>query len=82
MLEKKRSFIEEGSLIDFIRKRCLELIYTSYAMQNFAHDLDYAGLPFICDEERRFKIKAELDALFFHKYLPSMQDGSWKKSRK
>ena len=80
MLENKCSFIEDGSLINFIRKRCLELIYTSYAMQDFAHDLDYAGTPFIWDEERRFKIKAELDALFFHLYLPSLQDGSWKRA--
>ena len=37
-------------------------------MQHFAQDLDYDGAPFVWDEDRRFKIRAELDAAFFHLY--------------
>lgn len=52
----------------------LELVYTSYSMQPFALDCGYEGAPFIWDIERRFEIRCELDALFFHLYLGSMND--------
>ncbi|HOH60541.1 MAG TPA: hypothetical protein PLI73_06470 [Candidatus Cloacimonadota bacterium] len=38
-------------------------------MLPLARDLGYDGPPFIWDEERRFQIRCELDALFFHLYL-------------
>ena len=31
-------------------------------------DMRCDGAPFVWDEERRFKIRAELDAAFFHLY--------------
>lgn len=52
----------------------LELIYTSYSMRPFARDCAYGGPPFIWDEERRFELRCELDALFFHLYLGSLSE--------
>jgi hypothetical protein len=37
-------------------------------MGPFARDLGDAGPPFRWDEDRRFTIRAELDAAFFHLY--------------
>ncbi|MBQ7738628.1 MAG: N-6 DNA methylase [Desulfovibrionaceae bacterium] len=75
----KLEFLPNDTIKEFLVSRALELIYTSYEMQGFAEDLGYTGKPFNWDEKRRFLIRSELDALFFHLYLPSMPDGSWKK---
>lgn len=48
--------------------RILELSYTSWDLQPFAQDCGFDGPPFIWDEERRFQIRCELDAAFFHLY--------------
>jgi N-6 DNA Methylase len=52
----------------WIQDRVLELSYTAYDLAPFAADLGDAGPPFRWDEERRFKIRTELDAAFFHLY--------------
>jgi hypothetical protein len=38
------------------------------------------GPPFRWDEDRRFLIRAELDAAFFHLYLPTDANGDWVKA--
>lgn len=53
---------------DFIFPRALELTYTSWDLEPFARDCGYKGQPFRWDEERRFLIRCELDALYFHLY--------------
>ena len=52
----------------FIVPRVLELIYTSNALAPFARDLGYDGKPFAWDEDRRRKLRAELDAHFARAY--------------
>ncbi|MET9227212.1 DNA methyltransferase [Lentzea sp. NPDC003310] len=52
----------------FIALRVLELVYTAYDMAGLARDLGDSGPPFRWDEERRARIRAELDAYFFHLY--------------
>lgn len=52
----------------------LELLYTSFSLQPFAQDCGYDGPPFIWDEKRRFEIRCELDALYFHLYLGTLAD--------
>ena len=52
----------------FLTPRVLELVYTAYDMTPLARDLGDGGGPFIWDEERRFLIRAELDAFFFRLY--------------
>lgn len=57
-----------------VREAVLELTYTAHDMAPFARDLGYvdgAGdvrPPFVWDDERRLKLRAKLDALFFHLY--------------
>jgi len=59
---------------DIILQLVLELVYTSNALKSFAQDSGYDGPPFIWDEERRFEIRCELDALYFHLYLGSLAE--------
>lgn len=60
----------------FITPRVLELVYTAHDMAPLARDLgDLADVgPFRWDEERRAKIRAELDAYFFYLYGISRTD--------
>ncbi len=51
----------------FVR-RTLELTYTNWELEAFAKDCGFEGSPFVWDEERRFLIRCELDAAFFHLY--------------
>ncbi|MBW2119305.1 MAG: N-6 DNA methylase, partial [Deltaproteobacteria bacterium] len=55
-------------LADWITKRVLELSYNAWDLEDFAKDHGYKGPPFRWDEERRFLIRCELDAAFFHLY--------------
>lgn len=52
----------------FITANVLELTYTSHSMNPWALDLGYSGNPFSWDEDRRAKLRAELDAVFARKY--------------
>lgn len=61
-------------LLDFIAPRVLELTYTAWDLQPFAQDVGYDGPPFIWDEERRFLMRCELDALYFHLYQIARDD--------
>jgi len=60
--------------------RTLELTYTAWDLEPFAQDCNYHGPPFKWNEDRRFQIRCELDAAFFHLYLPSTKEGNWKPS--
>lgn len=46
----------------------LELTYTAHDMTPFAHELGYAGDPFVWNDDRRLQLRAKLDAVFFHLY--------------
>ena len=52
----------------FVRPRVLELIYTSHALASFAQDLGHGGPPFPWDEQRRARLRAELDAFYARAY--------------
>ena len=58
----------DDQLREFIESRVLELTYTAWDMAPFARDLGDDGPPFRWDEDRRFLLRAELDAAFFHLY--------------
>ena len=57
-----------------MRDAVLELTYTAHDMAPFARDLGHvedtgaAKPPFPWDEERRLRLRAKLDAVFFHLY--------------
>jgi hypothetical protein len=59
---------------DWMLPRVLELVYTSWEMQPFARDCGYDGPPFAWDEERRFQLRCEVDAAFFHLYGIERED--------
>ena len=56
------------TLAEWIWSRALELVYTAWDLAPFARDLGYHGPPFRWDEERRFLLRCELDAAYFHLY--------------
>ena len=53
---------------EIVRESVLELTCTAHDMAPFARALGHAGPPFPWDEERRLRLRARLDALFFHLY--------------
>jgi hypothetical protein len=65
------------ALLDFIVPRVLELTYTAWDLQPFAQDVGYDGAPFIWDEDRRFLMRCELDALYFHLYQIPRDDADY-----
>ena len=59
---------ETRTLREWILSRVLELTYTAFDLHGFAEDCGYTGEPFLWDEARRFLLRAELDAAYFHLY--------------
>lgn len=62
---------------DWMLPRILELSYTAWDLQPFAHDCGDEGPPYIWDPERRFLLQSELDAAFFHLYGVSRDDAEY-----
>jgi hypothetical protein len=58
--------------------RALELTYTAWDLGPFAQDCGWSDPPFSWDVERRFLLRCELDAAFFHLYLPAEANGDWR----
>lgn len=56
------------ALREWILPRVLELAYTAWDLEPFARDVGYEGTPFRWDTDRRFQLRCELDAAFFHLY--------------
>ncbi|MHA1822407.1 MAG: hypothetical protein ACTSXM_00920, partial [Promethearchaeota archaeon] len=67
-------FLCDYSIGDWINKRVLELTYNSWDLEPFAKDCGYNGPPFKWDEERRFLLRCELDAAYFHLYLGTPEE--------
>lgn len=65
------------SLKDWLAPRVLELTYTAQDLAPFALDLGYDGPPFHWDEDRRFHLRCELDAAFFHLYGLSREEADY-----
>ncbi|MEW4565785.1 N-6 DNA methylase [Bremerella sp. JC770] len=60
-----------GTSIEWIVSRVLELSFTAWDMSAFAADCGHAAPPFCWNEERRFQIRCELDAAYYHLYFGS-----------
>ena len=67
-----------SELTAWILPRSLELSYTSHDLDPLVRDCGDDGPPFLWDDDRRFEIRCELDAAFFHLYLPADNDGHWR----
>jgi hypothetical protein len=59
---------------DWLLPRVLELTYTAWDLEPFATDVGWEGPPFRWDPARRFLLRCELDAAFFHLYGLSRDD--------
>jgi hypothetical protein len=55
----------------------LELSYTAWDLEPFARDVGWHGPPFRWDPARRARLRAELDAAFFHLYGLSRDDTAY-----
>jgi hypothetical protein len=64
-------------LRDWLLPRVIELTYTAWDLEPFARDVGYDGPPFRWDLERRFLLRCELDAAFFHLYGLSRDDTAY-----
>jgi hypothetical protein len=65
------------TLEEWIRSRVLELTYTAWDLEAFAQDCGWNGPPFRWDEARRFLLRCELDAAFFHLYGLNRDDTAY-----
>ena len=63
--------------VELVVPRVLELTYTAYDLEPFARDLGYDGSPFVWDEDRRHRLRCELDAIFAHMYQLERIDLEW-----
>lgn len=54
--------------LEFIKRRVVELTYCSWDLERFAHSEQVGAAPFYWDEARRFLLRSELDAQYFHLY--------------
>ena len=61
---------------DWLLPRVLELTYTAWDVKAFAEDCGDSGAPFLWDSERRFRLRCEIDAAFFHLYGISRDDAA------
>ena len=65
------------TLRDWLLPRVLELTYTAWDLEPFARDSGWFGPPFVWDEARRFQLRCELDAAFFHLYGLNRDDTAY-----
>ena len=74
VLSKPAPWDTSTSTYNWMLTRSLELTFTAWKLQPFANDCGYDGPPFVWDEERRFQIRCELDAAYFHLYGIARED--------
>lgn len=67
----------ETNVGNWIGQRVLELSYTTWDLEAFAQDCGWSGPPFRWDEVRRFQLRCELDAAFFHLYGLNRDDTAY-----
>ena len=60
--------------MDWLQPRVLELSFTAWDLKPFAEDCGDEGPPFLWDPERRFHLRCEIDAAFFHLYCIPRED--------
>ena len=70
------------SVRNWVTHRVLELSYTAWDLEPFAADCGWDEPPFRWDDDRRSLLRCELDAAFFHLYLPAEEDGDWRPARR
>jgi hypothetical protein len=76
-LRAKASWDRSRTVCEWALGRVLELTFTAWDLGGFASDVGYIGPPFRWDPERRFLLRAELNAAFFHLYGISHDDADY-----
>jgi hypothetical protein len=76
-LQLSHPTIHPTILSNWLATRVLELVFTSHDLDALGAHCGASGPPFLWDASRRFEIRCELDAAFFHLYLPVEDDGRW-----
>ena len=66
----------DRTIATWLLPRIVELTCTAWDLEPFGVDCGHAGPPFVWDAERRFLLRAELDAAFFHLYLGTPDEWS------
>jgi hypothetical protein len=66
-----------GHLKTWLVERVVELTFTAWDIAPFARDCGYGGPPFRWDDDRRFLIRCELDAAYFHLYGINRDDADF-----
>jgi len=72
--EAEAAWQRDMLLRDWLLPRVLELTFTAWDLESFARDIGHVGTPFRWDADRRFQLRCELDAAFFHLYGLSRDD--------
>ncbi|HXH24979.1 MAG TPA: S24 family peptidase, partial [Vicinamibacterales bacterium] len=67
-IAKPAPWSSQTTVNEWLRPRVLELSYTAWDLKGLGSDLGWEGPPFRWDSERRFLLRCELDAAFFHLY--------------
>ncbi len=67
-------FDRASSVDQWINLRVVELVYTAVDMRECASDFGPPTEPFAWDPARRFELRCELDAAFFHLYGLAEED--------
>ena len=70
------------SIRQWLLPRVHELIHNACGLKPFAANCGWNGPPFPWDDDRRLLLRCELDAAFFHLYLPAQEDGGWRSGRR
>jgi hypothetical protein len=78
LYEQSSPWQRSEMLRDWLMPRILELTYTAWDLDAFARDCGFDCPPYRWDPARRFLIRCELDAAFFHLYLPCEAKDGWK----
>ena len=68
----------EETIREWLLPRVLELTFTAWELEPFAGEYGWDGPPLRWDDDRRFQLRCELDAAFYHLYLPPQEDGNWR----
>ncbi len=75
--DERAEWSPEASAMAWLLPRVLELTYTAWDLAPFARDCGYDGPPFRWDQTRRFLLRCELDAAFFHLYGINRDDAAY-----
>jgi hypothetical protein len=75
--EQPASWSPGVNLLNGLLPRVLELTYTAWDLAPFARDCGNDGPPFRWDAARRFLLRCELDAAFFHLYGLGRDDAAY-----